>query len=270
MERASFIFQIFFESATISESTSNNEFAIGFRLFQLPMIEVCRKAGPAGRFDLSIGKRMTLKMPYVEILDECPLFLLIRSPRPGRTGDRTPPHRLTLQSVFGFALRTPGRYIRQHFDASIATSNGRQFATIQFTVSICYISSTQNEAAALPPITLPTESSVDDDVSQKTIQKVKRDVGIMTREFPPPVPDSRRRTIFYFDRAELMEENKALATEIRELTAHVQQLKAIIGEHGQRGTKHQKTEMGDRKQRTDYIYHPPGLELTKRTRTLPR
>jgi hypothetical protein len=253
MERAGFIFQIFFESLNLSDH-GNTEFSISFRLFQLPVIDVARKSGPPGRFDLSVGKRLTLKMPYVEVLDECPLFLLFRLPRAGRSNDRTPAHRVNLQTIFDLAIRTPGRYIQQHFNERLTGPNGELLATVQFTLSICYTSSTQEEAMSLPPITVPAESSMEEDASQRSTSRAKKDVAVNTREFPPEIPETRRRSIFFFDRADLMEENRVLAAEIRELTAMVQRLRDVVDT---RRTETQNARLkGDRRHRTDYIYHP--------------
>jgi hypothetical protein len=125
---------------------------------------------------------------------------------------------------------------------------------------------------ALPPIAVQPESSVEDDASQRSIDRSKGDAAVMTRELPPPVPDTRRRTIFSFDRAELMEENKALTAEIRELTALVERLREVIqmNEGRKKGGGGRKV-IENRTHRSDSIYHPPGLAVRKRgARTGPR
>lgn len=287
MERAEFIFQIFFDTFEIMQKL--NDFSIFIRLFNLPMIEIDRLSGLTGIFELNTGKRLTLKMPYVEVLDECPLYLFIKSPKPGHTSERKCQHKISLQNIFSHAIQNPGRYVQQHFLEMLKSRNDERLGRISFTISICYTSSTQEDLTNLTPIVIQNQSSTESDYSLKTAVVKKKDMGINTRvPLAPDPPETRTRSIFYFDKKELLEENRSLAQQIKLLTDQVQRLKAVIDTYQEEETSTGKTSKRSKKDpdsqrraqtgyqqqkfRTDYIYHPPGLQTgnTVRGRTTTR
>ena len=267
MERASFYFQIFFESIELHEKL-NTELALLVRLFQLPVIDIDRVQGPPGYYEIQTGKRLTLKMPFIEVLDSCPLYIMIRTPRPGHTSERRCQHRVSLQALLTHAIETPKRYIQQRFCELLRGRNDQPFANVVFTVSVCYTSSTQEMITNLEPIILNPQAS--DSPSQgMTPRSKKRDMATNTRPpLAPDPPETRTRSIFYFDRQELMEENKQLAGEIQRLTDLVQRMKEIVEEHKaetrQTPRKQPRQQAATPKPRTDYIYHPPGLSQRRR------
>lgn len=270
MERASFYFQIFFESIDLQEKLSS-EFTILVRLFQLPVIEIDKLQGPPGFYEIQTGKRLSLKMPFIEVLDECPMFVLVRTPRPGHTSERRCQHRVKLQNVFRHAIETPRRYVQQKFKEVLKGKNDQPFASVVFTVSVCYTSSTQEAVTNFEPIILQPQLSPEFEIS-KPKNTGKKDMATNTRPpLAPEPPETRTRSIFYFDRKDLMEENKQLAAEIRRLTDLVQRMKVIVEEHKaetkprraqarsmRRGPPPANPEV---KARTDYIYHPQGMSL---------
>lgn len=273
MERASFYFQIFFESIDLQEKL-NTEFTLLFRLFQLPVIEVDTLQGMPGYYEIQTGKRLSLKMPFIEVLDECPLFLLVRTPRPGHTSERRCQHRLKLQRVFRHAIEAPRRYVQQKFTEVLKEKNDQVFGNVVFTVSVCYTSSTQEALTNLEPIILQPQLSTDFGSLIKSKNFGRKDMATNTRApLAPDPPETRTRSIFYFDRKDLMEENRQLAAEIRRLTDLVQQMKNIVEEH-KAETKPRKAQgrtvrrkpagQPESKVRTDYIYHPPGLSLKRK------
>jgi hypothetical protein len=262
MERAGFIFQVFFDSIDIKECLSE-KFSIVFRLFQLPVVEaVSERSGPPGRLDLSLGKRLRLKMPYVEILDLCPMLIVLRTARAGHAHDRKCRVDVNLQNIFTHAIHSPGRYIQQRFNEDFKGREG-VFGTLSFTISTCYTTSTQEEYHDIAAVSLRPEPSVDDDGSQRSAPRMRKEIGVMTREFPPPIPNTRQRTIFYFDRTDLMAENQVLSEEIKRLTEMVNSLKAIVDAQKPQQPPKTTTPKTERppphKHKADYIYHPPGL-----------
>lgn len=263
MERASFYFQIFFESVEV-HARVNTDIDLLIRLFQLPVIDVDKLPGSSGYSPIQTGKRLNLKMPFIEVLDTCPLFLLIRTPRPGHTSERTCQHRVSLQRLFKHAIETPKRYIQQKFCELLHGRNDQPFATLVFTVSVCYVSSTQETLTNLTPIVLST--SLENQTPVTPTRTRKRDMATNTRPpLAPDPPETRTRSIFYFDRQELMEENRQLAAEIQRLTDLVQRMKQIVDEHNAetvsqpKRAKQSKAQRQVESRRTDYIYHPPGL-----------
>jgi hypothetical protein len=260
MERAEFVFQVFFETATIPEGSGPSEFSLSFRLFELPSVAVAHQAGGPGDVDLSTGKRIALKLPYVEVLEDCPLTLFYRSPRPQRTDARAPPHRVNLHAVFSFAVRAPGRCIQKHFSEPIRDAARRLLATVHFAVNLVYAASGQGDAPRIAPLVLPAESSAEEDASQRSAARAKRARGTYVREVTPEVPQRRVRSIFYFDRADLMEENRVLAAEVATLRRQVGELRTVVGEARAEARGPQSDRWANR---TDYIYHPPGLARTR-------
>ena len=141
----------------------------------------------------------------------------------------------------------------------------------------------------LTPIIIQTQSSSESDLSLKTATVKKKDMAINTRvPLAPDPPETRTRSIFYFDKKELLEENRILEQQIKQLTDQVQRLKSVIDTYQQeegsdtRNTKRSKKDIDAQKKaqtgyqpqkfRTDYIYHPPGLQTgnTVRGRTTTR
>ncbi|OHT00331.1 hypothetical protein TRFO_07999 [Tritrichomonas foetus] len=270
MERAEFIFQIFFDTFELNQKI-NNDFTIFIRLFNLPMIEIDRISGLPGVFELSTGKRLTLKMPYIEVLDECPLYIFIKTPRPGHTAERRCQHKVQLQNVFSHAIQNPGRYVQQRFVEIIKGRSDEKFGKMVFTVSTCYTSSTQEILTNLTPIIIHAQSSTESDLSLKGATK-KKEMGTNTRvPLAPDPPETRSRSIFYFDKNELLEENRILAQEIKQLTDLVQRLKEVINsyqdEPSQNRQKKQRRTEPIQPARSDYIYHPPGLQTARRRPT---
>jgi hypothetical protein len=261
MERADFVFQIFFETLELRAKLSH-DFGLFIRLFQLPVIEIDRLSGPPGVFELSTGKKLSLKMPFIEVLDSCPLWVMIRTPRPGHTTERRAEHLVPLQNIFSHAIQRPGRFVQQHFNEVVRDRSNEPCANIAFSVSVCYTSSTQEALTNLKPIILHGESSSDSDVSLKPAAKVRKDTATMTRvPLAPDPPVTRDRSIFYFDRNDLMEENKLLEAEIKRLTGRVGELKDIVGHHQNDPAKQNpKAKTGPR---SEFIYRPPGLALQR-------
>jgi hypothetical protein len=172
-----------------------------------------------------------------------------------------------LQSVFSFAVRTPGRYIQKHFSEAIHDGAHKLLATVHFAVSLCYTSSGQGEAPAAAPMVLPAESSAEEDASQRSAVRPKKSKATYVRQVTPEIPQQRNRSIFYFDRGDLMEENEALATEVANLRRQVERLKGVVGEARDPRRTSDRQLAGNR---TDYIYHPPGLMHTRGARPPPR
>ena len=274
MERAEFLFQIFFETFELFQR-ENSDLSIFVRLFNLPMIEIDKVHGLSDFTEVSTGKRLTLKMPYVEVLDECPLFIFVKSPRSGRTSERRSQHKVKLQNIFAHAIQNPGRYVQQRFTELLLCKHDERFARAAFTVSVCYTSSTQESITDLTPIIIHSQSSTESDLSLKASTR-KKETSTMTRTpLAPDPPETRDRSIFYFDKNELLEENRVLAEEIRQLTDMVQRLKEIINNY--QGNQEQNYYNNSPKRRvvntepirtvggrSDYVYHPPGLQTTKR------
>jgi hypothetical protein len=118
--------------------------------------------------------------------------------------------------------------------------------------------------AHLNPIILRGDSDPDSDLGPIPDRPGKRkEKRTMTR--PPLAPDPpalRGRSIFYFDRQELMEENAVLEAEIARLTGVVGRLREIVEQHQPKKPKENpKVDL-----RTDCIYHPPGLALKRKPR----
>lgn len=263
MERAEFIFQIFFDSFDLQEKLKD-EFTLMIRLFQLPVIEIDKMRGPPGTFDISTGKRLSLKMPYVEVLDACPMFIMLRTPRPGHTSERKCQRRVSLQNIFQHSIQSPGRYVQQKFTEVLKGRNDQVIGTVMFTVSVNYCSSSQETLTNLEPIVLRPQSSTDSELSINHSSKpIRKDCGVMVKSVIPDVPETRSRSVFYFDKQDLMEENRQLASEIQRLTDLVQRMKNIVKEHEeetkQKSGRRRTVTRDAAPPRPNYIYRPPGL-----------
>lgn len=288
MERAEFVFKIIFDTFELMQKLS--DFSIYIRLFSLPMIEIHRLSGITGVFELQTGKSLTLKMPYAEILDECPMYIFIKSPKPGHTSERKCQHKISLQNLFSLAIQNPGRPVQQHFDKSLKNKNDDSLlGRISFGIRVRYTSSTKEDLTNLTPIIIQDHSSTESDLGVKTATVKKKDMAINTRvPLAPDPPETRTRSIFFFDKNELLEENRNLAQQIKQLTDQVQRLKSVIDAYEQEeisevksarrakkdldAQRRAQTGYQPQKLRTDYIYHPPGLQTgtTVRGRTTTR
>lgn len=273
MERAEFVVQVFFDNIELFEKVSS-EFTILIRFFELSMIEIDKLSGEPGVLEVQSGKRLTLKMPPVEALDVCPMYIFIRTPRPGSTTARKYHHKIHLQNAFNQAIQNPGRYVQQQFTESIRGSGSTTFATVQFAVSICYTSSTQEALTNLEPIMIRPQSSMESEVSIKSSSAKRKDMSTNTRTpLAPDPPETRTRSIFYFDRQELMEENTLLVEEINRLSDLVQRLREIVESHDQEKptTKKKRApppQATTKPLRSEYIYNPPSLRRNANKRAV--
>jgi hypothetical protein len=85
----------------------------------------------------------------------------------------------------------------------------------------------------------------------------------------PPEEHTRERSIFYFQRAELMRDNEALWGQIQRMTERVERLKSIVDDHKTLADRKKEREEEDRlsgmdkRKRSHFRYHPPGLSVRK-------
>lgn len=275
MERAEFTFQIYFDTFDLKQRL-NDSFSLNIRLFDLPSIKIEKMAGLPGNFDIKVGKSLILKMPYVEILDECPLSLIIKASKPEKTSLRKMVHKIQLQNIFSLAIQNPNRPVDQKFIEVLKMRSNQEFGTLNFKIRVTYTSSTQESLVNLPPIVVQNQLSMESEMSAKKTTIKKKEVGTDAKYY---VPDSRTRSIFFFDKNELLEENRQLTQEIESLKELVDGLKCVLnsydggdnsnqaGSARERGRKAstQKAQSGyvPKPMRTDFIYQPPGLQTGK-------
>ena len=266
MERADFVFQIFFEQMDLNEQL-DSEFIIMFRLFQLSSVEVYRNKCPPGTIVINEGKRMMLKIPQVEVVDGCPLELVVRSPRPGHTSVRLAQNRIKLGLQFEKALQYPNRYVQKKYVTDFKGKRDEAFGTIEFSISVCYTSSTMRNYEG-PPLIM-TSSIAPQEQKKEKKTTISRATATYNRErspLIPVIPETRKRSIFYFDKGDLLEENRQLAEEITHLTELVQRLHEVVDQYEEPKVR-ARTARAERERkpfqtggRTDFIYHPPGAK----------
>lgn len=297
MERADFIYQIFFDKMELEQKISS-DIIMSYKLFSLPLVEVDRINASPGTINISQGKRMLLKIPQIELIDYCPLELVFRIPRPGHTSVGLAHSIINLQYVFERSLQEPNRYVQRKFVHQIKDKKGGNMGVIVFYVSVCYTSSSAQVINA-PPIVLDAGEGdnhaknlggdhILDNDSDKSKAKSNKNYAVRATEYYertgrepliPVIPETRKRSIFYFDKGDLLEENRMLSDEITRLTSLVSKLKDVVERYETHGSlvksarkgqdsyvpknkRYQQTSGG----RADFIYHPPGLN-TQRRRT---
>ena len=269
MERAEFVFQIFFDQMELLEHL-DSEFILTFRLFQLSSIEIFSNNCPPGTVVINEGRRMVLKIPQAEVIDGCPLEVCVRQPRQGHTTARLAQNQTKLGIQFERALQNPNRYVQKRYETELKGKRGQVFGTISFTVSVCYTSSSVREYDG-PPLTMTASCIANEqtgrDKKKKTVTRGVTTATTMRERSPlvPVIPETRKRSIFYFDKNDLLEENRALAEEITHLTELVQRLRDVVDQYEEpkvkaRTVKAQGQAQRNQTARTDYIYHPPGLK----------
>lgn len=277
MQRADFVFQIYFEKMELFENVKS-DFVISYKLFSLPTIEVDRLNSPPGTIEINQGKRMMLKIPQTEVVDSCPLEISIRAPRAGHTSVRLSQDKIKLQNNFEQALQNPNRYVQQKFEHQLKGKRDDYFAAITFSVSLCYTSSTMTENEGSPPIILGTMKDQDDKMNKTKTKSIKKSTKMTidrskSKRAPliPEIPETRSRSIFYFDKGDLLEENRILAEEISRLTELVGRLREIVDQYEVSESSTRRTQTGNtwkpqqNGQRTDFIYKPAGLRPNRRT-----
>jgi hypothetical protein len=275
MERAEFIFQIFFDQMELIEHV-DSEFIITFRLFQLSSIEIFNNNSRPGTVVINEGRRMVLKMPQAGVIDGCPLEICIRQPRQGHTTARIAQNQTKLGIQFEKALQNPNRYVQKKYETEIKGKRDQIFGIISFTVSVCYTSSSVREYEG-PPLTMTASVVANEQKASGSKKKLaSRAVRTTSRKrdpLIPVIPETRTRSIFYFDKNDLLEENKALVEEITRLTELVQRLRDVVDQYEEpkaqtRAARAQKQAKKSQTARSEYIYRPPGLK--KRTTTTHR
>jgi hypothetical protein len=167
------------------------------------------------------------------------------------------------------AFETPKRYLQQEFKNEILRSKSDEvFAVTNFTVSVCYAASIKDATIDTTPIEFqPKETAV------KSVPVKPQKAA--THSYAPPDRHTRDRSIFYFQRAELMGENEALWNQIQRLSARVEQLKSIVEDHKTNADRRSEA-MDEEKlagnpkkkvdERTKFRYYPPGLGRANRTK----
>lgn len=245
------------------------DFIIMYRLFMLPAVEVFRTRSPPGTVNISEGKRMMLKIPQAEVIEACPIEITIRAPRPGHTSVRLAQDRIKLSAQFEKALQNPSRYVQAQYIGNLKGKRDDDFGSINFTVSVCYTSASMHDYQG-PPLFMTQGSNFNEkSIQQKTNKSRMTSAGSKRSPLIPEIPETRTRSIFYFDKKDLLEENRMLAEEIEHLTNLVQRLHDVVDQYEvpqkaqtQRAQKQkQATFSGGR---SDYIYHPPGMKTTRR------
>jgi len=154
----------------------------------------------------------------------------------------------------------PNTYFKQDFSPIITDRKGKKFGKAVFSITICYTSSTREAITNwknVQPILIENETQTttnsNKNKKQKTTTKIRERSPLITE-----IPDTGRRSIFYFDKADLKEENLQLEKEIQYLTARVQNLKEIISQYEEEPVKKSKPKSRDidqNKTRTEYFYH---------------
>jgi len=230
MERADFIYQIFVEKIHI-DGFRADEITISYKLFSLPSVEIDNLHITKGEVEVNKGKRMVLKIPQIEVVGQCPLEISLRSPKQGHTSVRLASERVSLQNCFEQSLQNPNRYVHQSFSKCFHGKRDGELATLYFKVSLCYTSSTMEEQFDKKPISLADE---EDENARKNIvtPKPARPRPVNNRApLIPDIPETRKRSIFYFDKRDLLEENKVLTDEISQLTNLISNLQKVIEQH---------------------------------------
>ena len=265
MERADFVFQIFFEQMDLNENV-DSEIIIMFRLFQLSSVEVFRNKCSPGTIVINEGKRMMLKIPQVEVVDGCPLEICIRAPRPGHTSVRLAQDKINLGILFEKALQFPNRYVQKKYVTELKGKRDQTFGTMEFSISVCYTSSSMRECEG-PPLVLTSSAFNEPKKEKRTISRATATFNRERSPLIPVIPETRKRSIFYFDKGDLLEENRQLAEEITHLTELVQRLHEVVDQYEEPKTRTRavKTQKEARKPfqtggRSDFIYHPPGMK----------
>ena len=264
MERADFVLQIFFKEVRFSKEVTDknpsvvlsNQCGINFKLFDLSTIPLEPHFSP-NKFEPT-GKKITLKIPSCEILFECPLSVFLGNILPDRTFQILGKTRISLQENFENSLQNPGRIVQKSFSNIQIHHHRIPLATISFEISISYTSSTQESIEN--PIILPEYHSESDSTTKAT-QIIKKDISTNTRvPLAPDIPETRTRTIFYFDKEDLMKENKDLSEDIQALTLKVQELRNIIeiyeSEKRSKAKPIKKKTKASESARSGLIYHP--------------
>lgn len=243
MDRAEFVFQIFFESINLGENAIP-PFSLGFQIFsqQIYQIAPCESSRKyTGKVPISAGKRMNLKIPTVETLFDCPLSISLRVTSKGKTSKTIGQLTVSLQSVFKNSLQNSGKYIQKQFIQAVGKIHGEPIV-VDFSVSICYTSSSQEAIEQATPALIRMESeSLIETITERPVKK--RDISTNTQSLYAPLPETRKRSIFSFDKAELMQESKQLENEIMALSDRIEQLKKYIDDHEKQSktTSHKKS-----------------------------
>jgi hypothetical protein len=137
----------------------------------------------------------------------------------------------------------------------------KDVCTLTFSVSVCYISSLEPDGFDPTPIVLPMEGRP---------RERRQEADAKTRDFPPGIPTNRERSIFHFDKKELIEENTVLTAEISRLTEAVQWLRQVAEAHAPRTAIAKRKEPIEAAHGPDYVYHPPGLRAVTPVRSRKR
>jgi hypothetical protein len=258
MEPASFLVQVFFENVVITESPTC-EFSIRFRLFHLPIVDVTRKTRRPGRWDLSIGKRLTLRMPALGIFSDCPMLLLFHTRSSRRESKSSCQLTLNLQPLFTSAIRSPRCPIRQHLSERLTGLTGEHLADLEFSVTVCFGIGDQGEVTSSAPIEIPSKSP---SPPSPTTERVGPKTGVVLGALYPNMTPTRQRSISYFNKEELTEENRILSERLADLTDVVRELKDVM--HMMQIDLGTPRPRAAPLHRTADVYHPPGLERAPR------
>ncbi|EAY10604.1 hypothetical protein TVAG_282040 [Trichomonas vaginalis G3] len=269
MERAEFVFQIFFDTMELNNRIEA-DFIIMYRLFMLPAVEVFRSRSPPGTVNISEGKRMMLKIPQAEIIEACPIEITVRAPRPGHTSVRLAQDRIKLSAQFEKALQNPNRYVQAQYIGNFKGKRDDDFGSINFTVSVCYTSASMRDYQG-PPLFMTQGSNFNEKNANTKTKSRLTSMNSKRSPLIPEIPETRTRSIFYFDKKDLLEENRILAEEIEHLTNLVQRLHDVVDQYevpkkaqtARSQQKRQKTQYNTTGGRTDFIYHPPGINKSR-------
>ena len=256
MERAEFIFQIFFDKIDIKLENLGN-LIISYKLLSLPSVDIDTiLINNTETYEISKGKRINIKIPQIEILNYCPLEIYLRSPRSGHTSTRLSFEKISLQEKFELSLQNPNIFIKDYYAIFFKGKREEKIADLQFSLHICYTSSSMIHLISKDPIVLSEKPDVE---QKKDIKLSNRTVSRKLSNRAPLIPDIpkiRTRSIFYFSKKDLLDENKYLTEEISKLSKMVQKLQDVIESNAVHKPIVTKTEL---KNPNNYIYRPPEL-----------